>query len=163
METHVLWVCPPVFTSPRRSAGHQPASGKPSSSRPHQHDRLRERQPRSRGSSDEQFSGSARPAPSAASIPPERAGSHHHLLFCSGYEPLFCLGCFVFILKTGFLCVARAGLKFSILCLSPTVARITGGQHCTQQTAPSEPCCLTRNSPEKVVTAVEGSYDMLDM
>lgn len=45
MEAHVLWVCPPVFTSPRRSAGHRPASGKPSSSRPNQHDRLLERHP----------------------------------------------------------------------------------------------------------------------
>lgn len=53
--------------------------------------------------------------------------SRHYLRFCSGFGSLFCVCCLVFILKTGSLCVAPAGLRFLILCLSLPVARITGG------------------------------------
>lgn len=53
-------------------------------------------------------------------------GSRHYLRFCSSFGPLFCVCCLVFILKTGFLCIAPASLRFLILCLSLPVARITG-------------------------------------
>lgn len=151
-----------------RSAGYQPALGKPSSSRPNQHDRLLERQAFQRGSSQHEQAPKAQPGQLLQSPAFDQKVLGATITSCSALAVspnffFFVLGCSVFILKTGFLCVACAGLKFSILCRSLTVARITGGQHCTQQAAPSEPCCLTRNSPEKAVTAVEGSYIMLDL